>query len=66
MVNAAAMPLARSAALHEIVPEAPTAGFEHVHPEAPELETNVVPAGSGSVNVTSRALLGPAFATVTV
>lgn len=47
------------------VPFVPGAGPAHV-PWLTVQETNVVPAGSGSVTVTPSAAAGPAFATVSV
>jgi hypothetical protein len=52
--------------VHVIVPVAPTAGVVHVHGPVVDSDTNVVPAGSVSVNVALAALLGPLFVIVIV
>ena len=56
------------ATVHVRVPVAPTAGAVHVNAGVPDWarETNVVPAGNGSVNVTLLAAEGPLFVTVIV
>ena len=61
-----ALPGAKEAFEHEIVPPAPTAGVVQLHPAGEASEPNVVPAGSVSASVVVAALLGPAFATVSV
>ena len=52
---------------HDSVPLAPTAGAVQVNgvPDC-DRETNVVPAGNGSVRVTLLAVAGPLFVTVMV
>lgn len=49
--------------LQLMVPFAPGAGVVHDQPPGAVSETNVVPAGSGSLSVTLIALPGPAFVT---
>src|SRR5256885_1259149 len=61
-----ALPGARVAMDELTVPPAPTAGVVLDHPPGDNSDTNVVPAGSVSLNDTVAASLGPAFVTVMV
>jgi hypothetical protein len=66
--SVAEAPAARVAPVQLTVPLAPTAGVVQVKagPAVWVEETNVVPAGSGSLMTTACASLGPALATVIV
>ena len=61
-----ALPGAKLALVHEMLPLAPTAGVVHDQPPAEASETKVVPAGRLSASDAAAALLGPALATVMV
>ena len=68
MVNVAVDPAPTVAAVHEMTPVPPTAGFVHVNggPLVCASDTNVVPTGTASVRVTPVASADPPFDTVTV
>src|SRR5215213_4144034 len=61
-----ALPGARVAFVHEMLPVPPTAGAVHDQPPGDASETNVVIAGTVSLRLTVLALLGPALLTVMV
>jgi hypothetical protein len=61
-----AAPMGNDAIVHVTVPFVPTVGPEQFQPAVPETETNVVPAGSGSLSCTEAAVLGPEFVTLIV
>src|SRR6266481_364865 len=60
-VNVAASPFATLPLVHVIGPESPTAGVMQFQPSGAESETNSVPAGTLSFNVTLPAPRGPLF-----
>lgn len=65
-VNVADVPFTRAAAVHVTVPVAPAAGVVQVKPVPIVIDTNVVPVGRASVNVTAAASDGPLFVVVIV
>lgn len=62
IVNVPVSPLDAVVFVKVTVPVPPTAGVMIVHPTGAFADTNVVPAGSGSVSETFRASLPPLFA----
>ena len=61
-----AAPLSVGMVARTVPSELPTTGAVIVHPGAGEKERNLVPAGTGTVSVTSWASSGPPVETVTV
>ena len=61
-----AEPTANDTWAHDTEPVAPTGGVEQDHPPGDESDTNVVPAGTGSLNEASVAGSGPLLLAVMV